>query len=95
MNYKKIEGIAYNLHLIKTNKFKKNMIKINFKNKIIKEDIVKRRMIPNILVESNSMNMLWHKFEGCLLSMLIDEEKRKKDAIKIYSLIDKHNRIFL
>lgn len=55
MQYKKIEGIAYNLHLIKTDKFKKNLIKINFKNKFEKEDIVKRRLIPNILVESNSI----------------------------------------
>lgn len=55
MEYKKIEGIAYNLHLIKTDRFKKNMIKINFKNKLVKEEIVKRRLIPNILVESNSI----------------------------------------
>lgn len=55
MQYRKIEGIAYNLHIIKTDKFKKTMIKINFKNKLIKDDIVKRRMIPTILVESNSI----------------------------------------
>ena len=55
MEYRKIEKEAYNLHIIKTDKFKKSIIKINFKNNVIKEDIVKRKILPNILVESNSI----------------------------------------
>ena len=55
MEYRKIERIPYNLHIIKTDKFKKNMIKINFKNKLVKEEVNKRRLIPDILVESNSI----------------------------------------
>lgn len=55
MEYKKIEKEAYNLHIIKTDKFKKNVIKINLKNKVIRNDIVKRKIIPNILAESNSV----------------------------------------
>lgn len=54
MKYKKINKEAYNLHIIETDKFKKNVIKINFKNEIKREDIVKRRLIPRILIESNS-----------------------------------------
>lgn len=55
MQYKKIEGMAYNLHLIKTDKFKNVMVKINFKNKITKSDIINRRLISDILLESNSI----------------------------------------
>ena len=53
--YTKIETPIYNLHIIKTDKFKRNVIKINFKNKIVKEDIAKRRLIPNILFLSNQI----------------------------------------
>lgn len=55
MEYRKIERIPYNLHIIKTDKFKKNMIKINFKNKLVKEEVDKRRLIPDILVEANGI----------------------------------------
>lgn len=53
MKYIKICEDAYNLHIIKTNKFKMNMIRICFKNKYTKEDIAKRRLIPNVLFNSN------------------------------------------
>ena len=39
MDYIKEENLAYNLHLIKTKKFKKNCIRINFKNIVKKEEI--------------------------------------------------------
>ena len=55
MKYKKIKKEAYNLHIIKTDKFKKTVVKVNFKNKNIKEENVKRRLIPNILAESNDI----------------------------------------
>ena len=55
MNYKKIKNEAYNLHIINTDKYKKTVIKINFKNKNIKENIVPRRLIPTILSESNNL----------------------------------------
>lgn len=55
MEYKKIENKNYNLHLIKTDKFKRTMIRINFKNKVTKEDIVKRKLISEVLLESNSI----------------------------------------
>ena len=53
--YTKIETPIYNLHIIKTDKFKRNVIKINFKNKLDKESIPKRRLIPNILFLSNKI----------------------------------------
>ncbi len=52
MNYEKINTIAYNLHLIKTSKFKTIKIKINFKRIIKKEEIVYRNMLINLLIES-------------------------------------------
>ncbi|MBE6144917.1 MAG: insulinase family protein [Firmicutes bacterium] len=52
MNYEKVNTIAYNLHLIKTNKFKNIKIKINFKRKMVKEEIVYRNMLVNLLMES-------------------------------------------
>lgn len=55
MEYRKIESHAYNIHIINTNKFKKNMIKINFRGKLVKEDIIKRKMITSILLDSNSI----------------------------------------
>ena len=53
MDYIKEENLAYNLHLIKTKKFKKNCIKINFKNLVKKEDITYRNMLINVLLESS------------------------------------------
>lgn len=53
MNYKKFETKAYNLHLIKTNKFKTVMLRINFKKKIEKKDITYRNLLAKILLLSN------------------------------------------
>lgn len=52
MNYEKIKTIAYNLHIIKTDKFKSIKIKINLKRKITKEDITYRNLLVNLLMES-------------------------------------------
>lgn len=52
MIYEKMSNIAYNTHIIKTNKFKTITIKINFKRKIQKEEIVYRNMLVNLLTES-------------------------------------------
>lgn len=55
MGHKVIKEEGYTLHIIKNKKFKKNIIKINYKTKLNDEDIEKRKIIPNILVESNSI----------------------------------------
>lgn len=52
MTYEKIKTIAYNMHIINTNKFKTIKIKISFKRKITKEDITYRNMLVNLLMES-------------------------------------------
>lgn len=53
MDYEKINMGAYNLHLIKTNKFKTITIEINFREKIKKENITKRNLLKTILLETN------------------------------------------
>lgn len=53
MNYKKIEMGSYNLHVINTNKFKKIKVRVNLKHKIKKENITKRNLLSEILVQSN------------------------------------------
>ncbi len=55
MGHKVIKEEGYTLHIIKNNKFKKNIIKVIYKNKMTRDDIEIRRVIPNILVESNSI----------------------------------------
>ena len=52
MNYEKIKTIAYNMHIINTNKFKTIKIKISFKRKVTKEDITYRNLLVNLLMES-------------------------------------------
>lgn len=54
MKYKKNSNYSYNLHVIKTDKFKTVTVKINFKRKLIKEEITYRNMIINMLCESTS-----------------------------------------
>ena len=54
MKYKKISTYSYNLHIIKTNKFKTVTVQVNFKRKLSKEDITYRNMIINMLCESTS-----------------------------------------
>ncbi|HPF83289.1 MAG TPA: pitrilysin family protein [Bacilli bacterium] len=52
MEYIKKETPAYNLHFIKTDKFKKIKIKINFKEVATKEKIVYRNLLSLILLEA-------------------------------------------
>lgn len=52
MEYKKINAQSYNIHFIKTDKFKKVKIRINFKELIDKEKIVYRNMLSLILLEA-------------------------------------------
>ncbi len=53
MKYKKYSNHAYNIHVIETDKFKRNMIKINFKKKIVKKDLTLRNLITKVLLNSN------------------------------------------
>lgn len=52
MKYEKINIENYNIHAIKTNKFKTISIKINFKRKIKKEEITIRNLLINALFTS-------------------------------------------
>ena len=52
MNYKKITLPSYNIHIIETKKFKTVTVKVNFKRKLVKEEIAYRNMLINILCES-------------------------------------------
>lgn len=51
MKYKKFETPNYNLHLIETDKFKTVTVKVNFKRELHKEEITKRNLLVNILLE--------------------------------------------
>ena len=53
MEYKKYNLKKYNIHLIKTNKFKTITLTINFKRKVKKEDITIRRLLADVLLESS------------------------------------------
>ena len=55
MKYKKISTYSYNLHIIKTNKFKTVTVQVGFKRKLKKEEITYRNMIVNMLCESTSI----------------------------------------
>ena len=52
MKYKKISSYSYNLHVIKTDKFKTTTVQVCFKRKLIKEEITYRNMIINMLCDS-------------------------------------------
>ena len=53
--YKKIKHNAYNLHIIKEDKFKNTVITVSFKNKNSDKSLIERRLIKDILFESNSI----------------------------------------
>lgn len=53
MKYTKKDLGSYNLHLIKTDKFKTVTIKIIFQSPIIKEEITKRNILSDILLQSS------------------------------------------
>lgn len=53
MEYKKLNMGGYNLHLIKTDRFKMCHVEVIFRNNFNSEDIVKRKFISKILCESS------------------------------------------
>lgn len=53
MNYEQINMGSYNLHVIKTTKFKTITVEVNFRRKIKKEDITIRNLLKSILLTSN------------------------------------------
>lgn len=52
MKYTRYEIGPYNLHIINTDKFKRNVITVNFKRKVKKSETTLRNMLANILVKS-------------------------------------------
>lgn len=52
MQYRKVQFGSYNLHMIKTNRFKTINMQIIFSNKIRKEDITKRNFLSDMLTYS-------------------------------------------
>ena len=54
MKYDKIVLPAYNIHIIKTKKFKTVTVKVNFKRKLVKEEIAYRNILINTLCESTN-----------------------------------------
>ena len=52
MKYIKSSNYSYNLHFIKTDRFKTITIKVNFKSKLKKEEITSRNMIVSMLCDS-------------------------------------------
>lgn len=52
MKYKKITTQTYNLHIIKTKKFKTVTIEVNFKSKLDKQEITYRNLLINTLCSS-------------------------------------------
>lgn len=53
MEYRKIEEVSYNLHLIKTNKFKTLFFKVILSEKLIKDDITIRNLLLDNLLSSS------------------------------------------
>lgn len=53
MNYELINMGAYNLHLIKTNRFKTITVEVDFRREIQREDITKRAILKEVLLNSN------------------------------------------
>lgn len=54
MKYNRYEIGPYNIHIIKTDKFKKNVISVNFKRKVKKEELTIRNLLSTILVKSTN-----------------------------------------
>lgn len=52
MEYTKISNEKYNIHFIKTDKFKKNIISIQFREKVNKKNITKRNLLSKVLLKS-------------------------------------------
>lgn len=52
MKYNRYEIGPYNLHVINTDKFKRNVISVNFKEKVKKEDLTIRNLLSSVLLKS-------------------------------------------
>ena len=55
MEYFDIDMNAYNLHIIKTNKFKTITVDVCFRRKIKKEEITIRNLLKEMMIDSNSV----------------------------------------
>lgn len=53
MKYEKVNLESYNLHFIKTDKFKTTTISVNFREKVKKEDITKRKFLFQMLCSTS------------------------------------------
>ena len=53
MDYELIDMGGYNLHIIKTKKFKTITMQVMFRDKVKKEDITIRNLLRNVLFNSN------------------------------------------
>lgn len=53
MNYEKINMGSYQLHIIKTKKFKTITVEVNFRRKINKEEITIRNLLKTVLLSTN------------------------------------------
>lgn len=54
MNYEQINMGSYNLHIIKTNKFKTITVEVNFRRKVKKEEITIRNILKSVLLSTNN-----------------------------------------
>ena len=54
MNYEQINMGSYNLHIIKTNKFKTITVEVNFRRKVKKEEITVRNILKSVLLSTNN-----------------------------------------
>ena len=52
MNYEVVNMGAYNLHLINTNKFKTITVEVDFRRVVKKDEITKRVLLKDILLNS-------------------------------------------
>ena len=52
--YSNCSNKAYNLHIIRTDKFKTVSVRINFKKLLEKKDITYRNLLGKILLNSNN-----------------------------------------
>ncbi len=53
MDYEKYDLSSYNLHIIKTKKFKTIIVLVNFKKPITKDEVTIRNLLPLVLLQSN------------------------------------------
>ena len=54
MKYKRTSTYSYNLHVIKTDKFKTITVSVAFRRKIKKEEITIRNLIKELIINSSA-----------------------------------------